>query len=91
MGLDLDDTEAVQTYRVQVIEKHQRDLRELIKGHRPHATVFFNGTTDIRRGVNFPFVPGDHFWMDNYLHISYSLADDYVNEGLRRIYETIIS
>jgi len=32
-------------------------------------------------------VPGDHFGMDNYLRISYGLADDYVNEGLRRIYE----
>ena len=34
-------------------------------------------------------VPGDHFGMDHYLRISYGLSDDYVNEGLRRIYETI--
>ena len=33
--------------------------------------------------------PGDHFGMDHYLRISYGLSDDYVNEGLRRIYETI--
>jgi len=36
-------------------------------------------------------VPGDHFGMDRYLRISYGLADDYVNEGLRRIYQTFLS
>jgi aspartate/methionine/tyrosine aminotransferase len=36
-------------------------------------------------------VPGDHFGMDGYLRISYGLSDDYVNEGLRRIYQTMIS
>ncbi len=36
-------------------------------------------------------VPGDHFGMDHYLRISYGLSDDYVNEGLHRIYETISS
>jgi aspartate/methionine/tyrosine aminotransferase len=36
-------------------------------------------------------VPGDHFGMDHYLRISYGLSDDYVKEGLRRIYETISS
>jgi aspartate/methionine/tyrosine aminotransferase len=36
-------------------------------------------------------VPGDHFGVDNYLRISYGLPDDYVNEGLRRIYEAIAS
>ena len=30
-------------------------------------------------------VPGDHFGLDHYLRISYGLADDYVNEGLRRV------
>ena len=34
-------------------------------------------------------VPGDHFGMDRFLRISYGLSDEYVNEGLRRIYETI--
>lgn len=34
-------------------------------------------------------VPGDHFGMDHFLRISYGLSDSYVNEGLRRIYETI--
>jgi aspartate/methionine/tyrosine aminotransferase len=36
-------------------------------------------------------VPGDHFGMDHYLRISFGLSDDYVNEGLRRIYETIVT
>ncbi len=36
-------------------------------------------------------VPGDHFGVDHYLRISYGLSDDYVNEGLRRIYEAIAS
>ncbi len=36
-------------------------------------------------------VPGDHFGLDHYLRISYGLSDEYVNEGLRRIYETITS
>jgi len=36
-------------------------------------------------------VPGDHFGVDHYLRISYGLPDDYVNEGLRRIYEAIAS
>ena len=34
-------------------------------------------------------VPGDHFGTDGYLRISYGLSDDYVNEGLKRIYEAI--
>jgi len=33
-------------------------------------------------------VPGDHFGLDHHLRISYGLAEDYVNEGLRRVYET---
>ena len=36
-------------------------------------------------------VPGDYFGLDHYLRISYGLADDYVNEALRRIHKTIIS
>ena len=33
-------------------------------------------------------VPGDHFGLDHHLRISYGLPEDYVNEGLRRIFET---
>jgi len=36
-------------------------------------------------------VPGDHFGMDHYLRISYGLSDEYVNEGLDRIYQVISS
>jgi aspartate/methionine/tyrosine aminotransferase len=36
-------------------------------------------------------VPGDHFGMDGFLRISYGLSDEYVNEGLRRIFEAINS
>lgn len=35
--------------------------------------------------------PGDFFGIDQYLRISYGLSDEYVNEGLRRIYETIVT
>ena len=36
-------------------------------------------------------VPGDHFGLDHYLRISYGLSADYVNEGLRRLYETLLA
>ena len=36
-------------------------------------------------------VPGDHFGLDQHLRISYGLSEDYVNEGLERIYQTLIS
>ncbi len=34
-------------------------------------------------------VPGDHFGLDHHLRISYGLSADYVNEGLRRLVETL--
>ena len=36
-------------------------------------------------------VPGDHFGLDHYLRISYGLSDEYVNEGLQRVYEMLMS
>lgn len=36
-------------------------------------------------------VPGDHFGLDHYLRISYGLPQHYVNEGLARIYKTLVS
>ena len=45
----------------------------------------------LRKEQNTYIVPGDHFGMDYYLRISYGLSDDYVNEGLRRIYKTFAS
>jgi aspartate/methionine/tyrosine aminotransferase len=35
-------------------------------------------------------VPGDHFGLDQHLRISYGLAEDYINEGLDRIYQTLL-
>jgi aspartate/methionine/tyrosine aminotransferase len=36
-------------------------------------------------------VPGDSFGLDQYLRISFGLSADYVNEGLRRIHQVLIS
>ena len=36
-------------------------------------------------------VPGDHFGLDQHLRISYGLSEAYVNEGLERIYHTLLS
>ena len=36
-------------------------------------------------------VPGAHFGLDHYLRFSYGLSVDYVNEGLRRVYDTLVS
>ncbi len=35
--------------------------------------------------------PGDHFGIDGFIRISYGLPDQYVNEGLRRIHEAMVS
>lgn len=56
--------------------------RETNSGELVHRMIQEQGTY---------VVPGDHFGMDHYLRISYGLSDDYVNEGLRRIYKTIVS
>jgi aspartate/methionine/tyrosine aminotransferase len=36
-------------------------------------------------------VPGDNFGLDHHLRISYGLSADYVNEGLSRVYKTLVS
>ena len=36
-------------------------------------------------------VPGDLFGLDHHLRISYGLSADYVNEGLSRVYKTLVS
>ena len=36
-------------------------------------------------------VPGDHFGLDHHLRISYGLSNTYVNEGLRRLTDLLIS
>ncbi|MCK5564917.1 MAG: hypothetical protein KAJ07_06685 [Planctomycetes bacterium] len=54
-GIDIDDHGAVEAYHIQIIKKHQKDLRELIAKYHPEATVFFNGTTSIDHDSNFRF------------------------------------
>ncbi|MCJ7532734.1 MAG: aminotransferase class I/II-fold pyridoxal phosphate-dependent enzyme [Anaerolineales bacterium] len=59
-----------------------------------HYKREINSSELVRRLINEQqtyVVPGDHFGMDHYLRISYGLSDEYVNEGLRRIFETIVS
>ena len=36
-------------------------------------------------------VPGDHFGLDHHLRISYGLSDTYVNEGLKRLRDLLLS
>ena len=36
-------------------------------------------------------VPGDHFGLDHHLRVSYGLPEDYLNEGLSRLHQVIIS
>jgi aspartate/methionine/tyrosine aminotransferase len=36
-------------------------------------------------------VPGDHFGLDHHLRISYGLPEEYLNEGLDRLYKVIAS
>ena len=36
-------------------------------------------------------VPGDLFGLDHHLRVSYGMSADYVNEGLSRIYRTLVS
>jgi aspartate/methionine/tyrosine aminotransferase len=53
-----------------------------------------NSSELVRRLINEHstlVVPGDHFGLDQHLRISYGLPDDYVNEGLERIYRTLLS
>ncbi len=53
-----------------------------------------NSSELVRRLINEQgtfVVPGDHFGMDRYLRISFGLADDYVNEGLRRLHQVFTS
>ncbi len=59
-----------------------------------HYNIGINSSALVKRLINEQqvyVVPGDHFGMDHYLRISYGLSEEYVNEGLRRIYETISS
>ena len=53
-----------------------------------------NSSELVKRLVNEKMtyvVPGDHFGLDHHLRISYGLPDEYVNEGLRRLHDLLVS
>ena len=53
-----------------------------------------NSSELVRRLINEQstlVVPGDHFGLDHHLRISYGLPKDYVDQGLERIYQALIS
>lgn len=57
-------------------------------------TSVINSSELVKRLINEQstlVVPGDHFGLDQHLRISYGLPEDYVNEGLERIYRTLLS
>jgi len=54
-NLNIDNPDDVQTYRAQVVKKHQKAMRDLISAYHPDASVFFNGVTSIERDVNFRY------------------------------------
>jgi aspartate/methionine/tyrosine aminotransferase len=59
---------------------------------RYHSQI--NSSELVKRLINEQstlVVPGDHFGLDQHLRISYGLSNDYVNEGLERIYRTLLS
>jgi aspartate/methionine/tyrosine aminotransferase len=80
------------------VNEHSDLLRVIPPGAAAIGFVHYNVEINSSKLVNRLIheqqtyvVPGDHFGMDHYLRISYGLSEEYVNEGLRRIYETIAS
>jgi aspartate/methionine/tyrosine aminotransferase len=80
------------------VDKHGDTLSVIQPGAAAIGFVHYNREINsselVKRLINEQqtyVVPGDHFGMDHYLRISYGLSDEYVNEGLRRIFETIDS
>jgi len=80
------------------VEEHSDILSVIQPGAAAISFVHYNREINSSELVNRMIrdqqtfvVPGDHFGLDHYLRISYGLSDDYVNEGLRRVYETIVS
>ncbi len=79
-----------------------QDRNELISHVPPQAAAiaFVRYNTDVNSSElvkrlideqSTLVVPGDHFGLDQHLRISYGLSDAYVNEGLERIYRTLLS
>ncbi len=57
-----------------------------------HYNCEINSSELVNRLINEQqtyVVPGDHFGIDHYLRISYGLSNEYVNEGLMRIYQVL--
>ncbi len=52
-GVDLADSIAVTTSHARAIREHMRQLRELIAGAHPDATVYFNSATHVGNMVRF--------------------------------------
>jgi len=80
------------------VDQHKDTLRVIPPGAAAIGFVHYNREVNsselVLRLINEQqtyIVPGDHFGMDHYLRISYGLSDEYVNEGFRRIFETIDS
>jgi len=80
------------------VNEHEDTLSVIPPGAAAIGFVHYNREINsselVKRLINEKqtyIVPGDHFGMDHYLRISYGLSDEYVNEGLRRIYATIDS
>lgn len=51
-GIDIDDPRAVEAYRAGVFRTHCDDLRRVILGKHPNASIYFNGLTTIDRPIN---------------------------------------
>lgn len=79
-----------------------QDRSELISHVPPQAAAiaFVRYNTDVNSSALVKWlideqstlvVPGDHFGLDQHLRISYGLPDAYLNEGLERIYRTLLS
>lgn len=53
-GYNVGNKQDVEKFQGESFKKHQRALAKLIRGHRPAATVYFNGCTTNKRGpANF--------------------------------------
>ncbi|MBT3286796.1 MAG: hypothetical protein HN380_05570 [Victivallales bacterium] len=51
-GLDVERIQDVEHYRAQTIVRHAEDLKRLILGQHPEASVYFNGITTLDRHEN---------------------------------------
>ncbi|MFW5814169.1 MAG: hypothetical protein ACOCWX_01870 [Spirochaetota bacterium] len=54
-GIDLRDADRVAAYRARTIRAHAEEISDVIRGHHPQASVYFNGTTAIERSENFRY------------------------------------